>query len=199
MGKLYNGTHRTRDKEFKLVLASGLLCSYERSTPGELYQKALKCYEVLIDILEDADTARDVSALVSRPVTSVQDSARSIIDLLLFNKAADPAVALGLPENADKTEANRRWKRLMVLYHPDRYPDDHAYEERAKRINEAYEKLQRGQRKDFYVDVDQSAKQNELHAADQIPTVTAMRKVPVFILALVIFACIISLWLIISI
>lgn len=199
MRKLYNSTRRTRDRDFKLLLASGLLCSYERSTPEELYLKAPKCYEILIDLLEDADTALDVAALVSKPVTSVQASARSIIDFLLFNKAADPSVALGLTGNAEKTEAYRRWKRLMVLYHPDRYPDDRAYEERAKKINEAYEKLQRGLGKDSYVDGDQAAKQNELYAADQIPNVKAMRKVPVFVLAVVIFACIISLWLFISI
>jgi hypothetical protein len=199
MEKLYNSSHRTQDREFKLLLASGLLCSYERSTPEELYHKAHKCYEVIIDVLEDADTAQSISALVSRPVTSVRNSARTIIDLLLFNKEADPYVALGLPGDADKTDANRRWKRLMVLYHPDRYPGDAACEEKAKKINEAHERLQRGQEKGPYLTVDRAVILDKLHGAGQSGSSRVRRKVPVFILALAIFACIISLWLFIII
>lgn len=199
MGKLYNSAYRTRDREYKLLLASGLICSYERNTLDELYHKALKCFDILIDILEDAETARNVSSLVSRPITSVQSSSRAIIDLLLFNKEADPSVSLGLPRNADKTEANRRWKRLMMHYHPDRYPDDNAYEEKAKMINQAYEKLHRGQGGGSYFSVTQSATQHELHGADQANNVSVRRKVPAFILTLAIFACIIFLWFFISI
>lgn len=199
MGKLQNSLHRTLDREFKLLLASGLLCSYERRTTRELYHKALKCYEILIDILEDADTARDVAALIRRPLSSVQSAAGAIIDLLLFNEEADPSVSLGLPGNADKTEAHRRWKRLLLHYHPDRYPDSHEYEKKAKKINEAYEQLQRGQGKDWHSPVDQPLNQHALHAADHASSVRVMRNVPVFILALALFACIISLWLFISV
>jgi len=195
MGKLHDSAHKTQDREFKLLLASGLLCSYERSTPEELYQKALKCFEMVIDVLEDAATARSVSALVSRPVTDVENSARTVIDLLLFNKEADPYVSLGLPRNADHAEANRRWKRLMGLYHPDRFPEAHEYDEKAKKINDAYDKLQRSQWKDSYSAVDQSANQNDLHIADPVNNFRIKKKLPVFILALTIFACIISLWL----
>ncbi len=194
-----HSAHRTRDREFKLLLAAGLLCSYERSSPEELYQKASKCYELLIDILEDADTARDVALLIGRPVPPVQNAARSIIDLLLFNKEADPFVALGLQDDADRMEANRRWKRLMILYHPDRYPDDQAYEERAKKLNESYEKLQRGQGRHVFAAADNQANQSGLFTVDQVPGVKTARKVPVFVLALMIFVCIISLWLFISV
>ncbi|MGC2061515.1 MAG: DnaJ domain-containing protein [Thermodesulfovibrionales bacterium] len=199
MGKLHNSTYRIQDREYKLLLASGLLCSYERSTPEEVCQKALKCFEILLDILEDAETVQNVSALVSRPATSVQNSARAIIDLLLFNKEADPYVSLGLPRNADKTEANRRWKHLMVLYHPDKYFNSNEYEEKAKKINEAYEKLQKGEGKDSYFTVGHSAKHNKLHVADRTGNVRVRRRVPAFILALAIFAVIIFLWLFISI
>lgn len=194
MGKLNNNARKTGDRDFKLLLASGLLCSYERYTPEELYPKALKCYEILLDILEDARTAGDVAAVLSRPPASVQNSARSVIDLLLFNAKADPSVSLGLARDAGKNETKRRWKRLMVLYHPDRYPDDHAYEDRAKQINEAYEKLLRWEGKDSFFVTAPPVNRNELQAVDLVIRARARRRVHAFVLAFVIFACIISLW-----
>ncbi|MBA4372669.1 MAG: hypothetical protein C0402_07365 [Thermodesulfovibrio sp.] len=199
MGKLSNSAYRTRDREYNLLLASGLLCSYGRSTPDELYRKAIKCFEVLIDILEDTATAEHIAALTGRPATAVQDSARTIIDLLLFNKGADPSVSLGLPENTDRAEATRRWKRLMVLYHPDRYPDNHEYEEKAKKINEAHEKLQQGGGKRVYALPDQTAAWSEPPGLPLSDSGGVSRRVPVFVLALALFVLVITLWLFISI
>jgi DnaJ-class molecular chaperone len=87
----------------------------------------------------------------------------------------------------------------MVLYHPDRYPDNKEYEEKAKRINESYEKLYRGQAKDSFFTVGQSANHVNARAAGRAKNVRGIRRVPAFILALAIFACIISLWLFLSI
>lgn len=133
------------------LVAAGLICRFQQSTPEEVYEKALKCFDVLMDILEDSDTAREISTIINSPVSVVINSVQTIIDLLLFNAANDPYMSLCLPRYAREEEVNRRWKRLIVFYHPDKYPDGPEYEERAKRINEAHEAMQK-MREGFHVD-----------------------------------------------
>lgn len=53
---------------------------------------------------------------------------------------------LGLPETASVEDAKREYRKLMLKYHPDkivRESDEtkREYEEKAKRINEAYDKI----------------------------------------------------------
>ena len=41
------------------------------------------------------------------------------------------------------SEVSRRWKSLIVLYHPDKYLNQRISEEKAKKINELYEEMQK--------------------------------------------------------
>ena len=199
MGRSYHSGNKTEDGDFKLLLAAGLLCRYERSSRQEIYGKALKCFEILIDVLEDPDTAQKISALVSRPITYVTSSSKAIIDLLLFNSETDPYVSLGLPRHSCKADVTRRWKRLIVLYHPDKYFDQKEYEEKAKKINEAYEKIQNMQGENSCHPDVASTKKNDLNRTRRAYDSRYMKKVPAFILALAIFILIISVWFFISI
>ncbi len=151
MADFHKGAHSDGDREFNSLVAAGLICGFRQNSPPEVYEKALKCFDVLLDILEDSDTAEKISAIINSPAAAVRQSVQTIIDLLLFNAGNDPYMSLCLPRHADEDEVNRRWKRLIVSYHPDKYPGRREYEERAKRINETYETIQKAG-EGFHVD-----------------------------------------------
>lgn len=109
-----------------------------------IYESVFRHYESIIDVLEDAEgsgAAGKISAFMHVPPESVRRYAEQIIDLLLFNEENNPYVCLGLPGSGSAEEVYRRWKKLILLYHPDRNSAQPIYEERAKKINEAYEKI----------------------------------------------------------
>ena len=122
--------HRRADstKEF-LKLISEFKSGY--FTVETLYSRAVVCYDLLLEILEGKDMA-------DHNTQEIRHVVEEIVDLLLYNSSNDPFIALGLPYNADKETIRSRWKRLLCLYHPDRYSNKLLFEERAKRINEAF-------------------------------------------------------------
>jgi len=103
----------------------------------DLYERALRNYDLLLDILESPAAARAVSECGALPTEYVRDSADRVISLLLSNNDKNPFLALGLNAISSEEEVTTRWKKLISLFHPDRNPgsDD---EEKAKLINEAY-------------------------------------------------------------
>ncbi len=59
-----------------------------------------------------------------------------------FNPENNYYITLGLPRNASQDAIRERWKRLMLLYHPDHQQGDEEWvSERAKKVNEAYNTL----------------------------------------------------------
>jgi hypothetical protein len=48
------------------------------------------------------------------------------------------------------SEVNKRWKSLIVLYHPDRNSSKQLFESRAKKINGIYEQMLRLQEQKLY-------------------------------------------------
>ncbi len=142
MGNYHGGAHKAGEDEFQLILAAGLIRGFALIPPEEMYEKAVPCFESLLEIKESRDVASKVSSLIDGTAASVQKTAEAIVDRLLFNSTNNPLLSLGLPGYAGKAEAAQRWRRLIVLYHPDKYPGQKEYEERAKRINEAYREIQ---------------------------------------------------------
>lgn len=56
-----------------------------------------------------------------------------------FNSENNYYITLGLQQNSSSEEIRERWKKLMLLYHPDRQEGDDSWvSERAKKVNEAY-------------------------------------------------------------
>ena len=127
------------------VLATATLIRrfHERCSLDEIYDKAIRCYETLIEVIQTPDTARDISALLNIPADTIKYYAGAIIDILLFNNKNDPYLSFGLNRDARLSEVSRRWKSLIVLYHPDKYLNQKIFEEKAKKINELYEEIQK--------------------------------------------------------
>lgn len=200
MSNSYGRAYGDGDRELILLMAAGLISGFQQSSPGEIYEKAHKCFDILMDVLEDSDTARSIGSIINRPVTAVKDSVQTIIDLLLFNRGKDPYMSLCLPRYADDAQVTRRWKRLIVFYHPDKYSDRRRYEERAKRINAAYEETQKkgeGSR------LDEDLRTITRRSADYVLTGLSkrnavfrykyLRRLPFFILVFSLFITVISI------
>lgn len=72
----------------------------------------------------------------------LMDGANFVISMMHFNTENNPYVTLGISSKASQDEIRERWKRLMLLYHPDRQTDNKEwFAERAKKVNEAYSSL----------------------------------------------------------
>ena len=70
------------------------------------------------------------------------DGANFVTSKMHFNPENNFYITLGLPESASQDEVRERWKRLMLLYHPDRQTGKEEWvSERAKKVNEAYSTL----------------------------------------------------------
>ncbi len=70
------------------------------------------------------------------------DGASFVISKMHFNPENNFYITLGLPQHATPEELNRRWKKFMLLYHPDRQVGKEEWvSERAKKVNEAYTEL----------------------------------------------------------
>ncbi|MDA8106445.1 MAG: J domain-containing protein [Nitrospiraceae bacterium] len=193
MGKICSGTHLGEGREFQSLLAASLMRRFEAIPEEEVYEKASRCFDLLLDVRECPDTAARISFLIGRPAALVQRSAEAIIDLVLFNRNNDPYASLGLPRYAGKAEVNRRWKRLIVLYHPDKYPNQREhYEEKAKKINEAYGEIRKEAGMHTSPDTVFYPSGKSPSRTEAAPYRRYLKHVPTVILALVIFIAVVS-------
>lgn len=58
-----------------------------------------------------------------------------------MNPKKDYYKILGIAKDAKKEEIKMAWRKLVIIYHPDKNPDNPEAEEKIKEINEAYEVL----------------------------------------------------------
>ena len=182
-----------------MLCAARLLSGFgTRHSSNEIYEMALSCYDLLIDMVEDSGVARELSAFVHMPANEIQASAEGIIDRLLFNPKNDPYIALGLQGHVSAAEVTRRWKRLIILYHPDRYPNQKKYEERAKKINQAYSEIQRMKERGIHYEVIRNVKKTSFPRTNRIHYFRYMKRLPAVIIAAAILAAIISMLLFVS-
>ncbi len=76
------------------------------------------------------------------------DGANFVISMLHFNPDNNFYLTLGISGKASADEIRERWKKLMLLYHPDRQADNiEWFAERAKKVNEAYSTLKDAQKR----------------------------------------------------
>lgn len=79
------------------------------------------------------------------------DGANFVISKMHFNAENNYYITLGLPKNATPDEIRERWKRLMLLYHPDKQLGEEDWvSERAKKVNEAYSTLKDEEKRASY-------------------------------------------------
>jgi hypothetical protein len=131
----------TQELKSKIHSALALIRRLREGCPsGELYEKGVVVYEALLDLIELPEIASKIPSEggPSIPLDKLENSAHRIVSMLLFNEHNNPLLSLGLPYTASREQIRARWLRLMKIYHPDRYIDKAASEEKAKKINEAY-------------------------------------------------------------
>jgi len=146
-----NTTDHPGSRELRLFATATLIRKYRGQRPdSELYEKGVRCYDTLIGILQKPSIAKEMSALLNMPSSAVTASAEVVIDTLLFNELHDPYLSFGLKSGASLTEVTRRWKSLIVLYHPDKFLNRKASEEKAKKINELYGEIRAIQKQKHY-------------------------------------------------
>ena len=134
------------DRRLSVPATATLLRRFHEQCPRpEIYDKAIRCYETLVDTLRDPSVSLEIAALLHVPASAVKSEAEEIISLLLFNEENDPYLSLGLHQDAPFHEVNRRWKGLISLYHPDRHPDKELSEDNARKINEVHEEIREAQ------------------------------------------------------
>ncbi len=110
--------------------------------PDDILESGVYSYDIIAALLEDPELARSISGAARVPYERVRTVARTIIELLLWNKGGNPFTSLGLSPFATPEQIHRRWKKLIAIYHPDRLPVPEN-EETAKKINESYDRAVR--------------------------------------------------------
>ncbi|MDP2156521.1 MAG: DnaJ domain-containing protein, partial [Nitrospirota bacterium] len=88
------------------------------------------------------DTIREFAQRRSIDMKYLVDGASFVISKMHFNPENNYYITLGLPQHASPEELGRRWKKFMLLYHPDKQLGNEEWvSERAKKVNEAYTAL----------------------------------------------------------
>ncbi|MEW6571213.1 MAG: J domain-containing protein [Nitrospirota bacterium] len=150
MGDSHKFSQNARNKQL-IFAAAGFIKRFDENPPlDEIYNRAVESYEVLIDVIEKPEIANEVSDLIKQPPEKIRMSALKIMNVLLFNDKNNPFMSLGLAKSATEHEIKKRWKRLLMLYHPDKLNSQKRVDQAAKKINEVYEELR--QRKEKNID-----------------------------------------------
>ncbi len=128
-----------------------ITASYAGASPDRIYREAIRCFESLIEISTGADAISEFALHKGIDLKYLVDGANFVISKLHFNDENDYYLTLGLARTATQEEIHGRWKRLMLLYHPDRHGVNTDWvTERAKKVNEAYSVLKDEARRAAY-------------------------------------------------
>jgi hypothetical protein len=110
-----------RSEEEQLQKALGVITqSYEGVPPEKLYFEAIHCFDALIDISLNTENIRHFAQKKSLDLKYLVDGANFVISKMHFNPEKNHYITLGLSRTASSDTIRERWKRLMLLYHPDR-------------------------------------------------------------------------------
>jgi hypothetical protein len=130
--------HRKRD----IFTTASLINKFIKGCPiDEVYKKSTDCFDILLDLIEKPEVGVEISRLIKQPQRNIAMAAQKILNLILFNEKNNPFLSFGLSKNATSEEVKRRWKRLLVIYHPDRMSNQKGYGEIAKKINQVYREI----------------------------------------------------------
>lgn len=193
-------TLKNEDRNLEVLMTAGLIQRFaERRSIDEIYRRGIGCYEVLLDVIEKPEVTRKVAEFAKKSLETTRADALKIVGLLLFNRGNNPFLSLGLPDDAEESEIKKRWKRLLMLYHPDRAFNQKGYEEIAKKINQAYEKIAELKEKRAYNEKSAKEQQKSVHIT--MPRISSfpaskskyLQYLPSIILVIVIFLAILSI------
>ena len=110
---------------------------------------AVRFSDALIDMLNDTDEVRNFLSSTGVSKEYVQRNVRAVFTRLHFNSEHNHYLTLALSRTASEAQIHKRWKDLMLIYHPDRNSDEDSAS-CAKRINEAYSVLKDHRKKTEY-------------------------------------------------
>jgi len=117
-----------------------------------------------MEISRGTDAVRAFARRHELDIKYLVDGANFVISKMHFNPEENFYVTLGLPMNATPEDIRQRWKRLMLLYHPDKQTGDEEWvSERAKKVNEAYSTLKDDAKRSEYDRNLSGAQQNNRH------------------------------------
>jgi len=180
----------SEERKGLIFSAASLIKRFNDNPPlYEIYNRATGCYEILLELIERPEVAKDISDLIKEPTKKIRISALKIVNILLFNDKNNPFMSLGLASNATDNEIKKRWKRLLMLYHPDKLYNQKRIDEAAKKINSAYEELKH--RKEKNIRSEKVLKNSRVHLPERkylnarsagIHNFKYLRYLPVFIL-----------------
>lgn len=126
------------DEQFRKALEV-IIASYKGVSADRLYRDAISCFDCLIEISNNTDAILTFARRHNMDLKYLVDGANFVISNMHFNPENNYYITLGLSQNVSNEEIRERWKKLMLLYHPDRQGGDDSWvSERAKKINEAY-------------------------------------------------------------
>ena len=138
------------DKQFSKALEV-IIDSYNGASADRLYRDAIPCFSSLIEISHNTEDIRDFARRHEIDNKYLVDGANFVISKMHFNPESNYYVTLGLPKNASHDEIRERWKKLMLLYHPDKQVGEEEWvTERAKKVNEAYSTLKDEEKRRSY-------------------------------------------------
>lgn len=143
-------TNRLDDKILQKALGV-ITQSYQGVPPEKLFNEAIHCFDALIDISLQTENIRDFAKRKHLDSKYIVDGANFVISKMHFNTENNHYITLGLSSTASSEMIRERWKRLMLLYHPDRqHGAEEWVSERAKKVNEAYNTLKDEEKRTAY-------------------------------------------------
>jgi len=188
----------TGNRKIKILAAATLIRRFHERCPcEEIYDKAIRCYEILIDSIQNPSSADEISKLLDIPAVKIKAYAGDIINILLFNQENDPYLSFGLMRHASLREVNVRWKSLIFLYHPDKYSDKGILEEKAKKINEIRNKIQTLQEQKIYLNSSSNISAMPLPQRSKISDLRYLKCLPFVIIGIAVLMAIFSILLLI--
>ena len=138
------------DEQFRRALEV-IIDSYKGAPADRLYRDAIGCFECLIEISNNTDAILTFARRHDIDLKYLVDGANFVISKMHFNPESNYYITLGLSQNVSSEEIRERWKKLMLLYHPDRQGGDNSWvSERAKKVNEAYSILKDNEKRQSF-------------------------------------------------
>jgi hypothetical protein len=137
-------------KQFRSALDL-IIASYGGASADRIYRDAIVCFDSLIEISRNTDAILDFARRHDIDNKYLVDGASFVISRMHFNPENNYYITMGLARNVSPEEIRDRWKKLMLLYHPDRQGGDESWlSERAKKVNEAYSVLKDAEKRQAF-------------------------------------------------
>jgi hypothetical protein len=138
------------DEQFRKALEV-IIDSYQGASADRLYHNAIGCFACLMEISHNTEAIMTFARRHDIDLKYLVDGANFVISKMHFNPESNYYITLGLSQNVSQEEIRERWKKLMLLYHPDRHGGDDSWvSERAKKVNEAYSVLKDNEKRQSF-------------------------------------------------